>query len=191
MQAIGSVAAIVFAVLIGWLQQKMHRRHVRETAESAANALLRSLLDELTVVSHRFRTANGASLLAGSPGEAFSFTIPMVPQPFPVYASLIGRIGEIADDQLRKLTIIGYSHGYGFVESIGLNNRMIDAFETADYLSKVHDDPVHHWLRESRLNRLQQYGDTLRESYPKAVTALEELIAALEKAVSPQQVGRD
>lgn len=186
LQAFGSIIAIAIAIWVPYWQKKQAQAQAKLAEIEQVRHLLRNFLDEMIVVSENFGKRNGKLLLDTPAGEAFTFVIPIMEKPFPVFDGSAARLGQIPNDELRRLIITGYGHAIGFVSSIRLNNILIDRFEQAAYLNAAHNDAVHGEMVQARLLRLKSYGDTLKSAYTEAIGRMTEMREALEAELEIQ-----
>lgn len=170
MQAIGSVLAIGIAIWVPYWQQEQARRQAAEAEANQVQQLLRSLLDEMLVVSANFEKRNGKLLLETPDGDGFYYIIPLIDHPFPIYEASVGRLGEIPSDALRKRVITGYGHAMGFVSSVRFNNSLIQRFEQAFYLASVNSDQAHQDFVDMHRAMLADYCKSLKNSYREAMS---------------------
>lgn len=170
MQAIGSFVAICIAIWVPTWQHEQTRRQAMESEANQVQHLLRSLLDEMVVVSANFGKRNGKLLLDTPDGDGFYFIIPLIDHPFPIYEASVGRLGQIPSDVLRKRVITGYGHAMGFVSSVRFNNLLVQRFEHAYYLASVNSDQVHQDFVDMHRAMLADYCKSLKSSYRDAMS---------------------
>jgi hypothetical protein len=180
-QAVGSIVAIGIAIWVPYWQKRQAQQQARIAESEQVRHLLRNLLDEMIVVSESFGARNGKLLMDVPAGEPFSYVIPIVERPFPIYDASTARLGQVPNDDLRRLIIMGYGHANSFVGSIRLNNILIERFEQADYMASVHGDQIHKELRDARLRRLAQYGDSLKASYTVAIDKMQKMQTSIKE----------
>jgi hypothetical protein len=180
LQAIGALIALVIAIGVPWKQKADSLRTAAKDDADQVKYLLRNLLDEMTVVSSGFAEQNGKLLLETPTGEPFLYIIPLMEHPFLIYEASTARLGQIPNDELRRLLITCYGHSGAFVSSVKFNNVLVERFEEAKYLSAIHGDFVHSELRKTRYEILAHYGDALKRSYLNATQKMQLAQTALK-----------
>lgn len=186
-QAIGAIVAIGIAIWVPYWQQEQARRQATESEANQVEHLLRSLLDEMLVVSANFGKRNGKLLLDTPDGDGFHFNIPLIDHPFPIYEASVGRLGQIPSDVLRKRLVTGYGHAMGFVSNVRFNNLLVQRFEQAYYLASVNDDQVHQDFVDMHRAMLAEYCKSLKTSYREAMDHMVKMRAhlSLELGIEP------
>lgn len=182
-QAIGSIIAIAIAIAVPWWQKRQAMKQAQDVDRAQLRHLLHTLLDEITVAVEAFKE-EGDNLLATEAGTPIRTTIPLLENPFPIYHACMPRLGQIPDEELRKLVIIGYGRAIGFVASVRFNNVLIERQEQAEYLQAIRPDVIHKQLLDGRSYVLNHYGDSLRSSYREALDATETMQVALRGALT-------
>lgn len=182
-QALGSIIAIAIAIAVPWWQKRQAMKQAQDVDRAQLRHLLHTLLDEITVAVEAFKE-EGDNLLATEAGTPIRTTIPLLENPFPIYHACMPKLGQIPDEGLRKLVIIGYGRAIGFVASVRFNNVLIERQEQAEYLQAIRPDVIHKQLLEGRSYVLNHYGDSLRSSYREALDATETMQVALRGALT-------
>lgn len=187
-QAIGSIAAIGVAI---WVSHRQHEKEKERSSEDDKIELvnmLRSIRDEISVVTEEFAANSGKQLFEGAEGTAYMFKVPLGDRNFPIYEAYVEKIGKIPHEDLRRLIVIAYGRALGVVQGLKMNNALVEKFEDADYLARVMNDDVHKGLRQRTLAVLEEYGDTLRADYRKAQSCVEELLKALNRHIEQAEI---
>lgn len=183
-QAVGSVVAIGAGVWAFHAQNKAAIDRAKDDEKTAVMHLLRSLHDEVDVLVEIFTKQNGKLLSESVNDTAFNYKVPMSERTFIVYEGCVGHIGKIHNDNLRRLIVVAYGRAQGFRSSIGMNNSIIEKLELAQHLKDVHGDDVHKRLYDESLRIAINYGNALRETYPKTLKTVEELLIALKAEIA-------
>jgi type II secretory pathway pseudopilin PulG len=182
-QAVGSIIAIGIAILVPYWQQKKARQSAAADEAQTVRQMLRSLRDEIRAVSESFGHRNGKLLIESEPGSFFNVTFPFVDRPFPIYDAAVARLGQVPNDELRRLIIIGYAHAMSFVATARFNNLLVQQYDHAHHEAEVYNDAPYIAQREKRLLTGTKYGDQLREAYRGARAVTAELLVALETEI--------
>ncbi|MCU6618546.1 hypothetical protein OCO52_18820 [Achromobacter mucicolens] len=123
-QAWGSIAAICAAI---WIASDQHAK-VREQQESDRHDDVRNFLsgirEELHINWVVYMQTVGKAVLASKDGAAVDVTWPVPENPFKVYASTVGLIGQVPDDQIRKQIVATYVVAGGLLLTWKMHNTM-------------------------------------------------------------------
>jgi hypothetical protein len=183
-QAIGSIGAILVAVWVYYSQHLASIRRAKNDEHQEIRSILSSLRDEMQVITETFVAGTGGKLSGSAQGTPFLRKVALFGNPFFIYEGYKGQIGKIPDDELRKLIITGYGRAFGMMNSLILNNNLIERYEQADYLVAIGKDEAYHGNAKRALSVVTEYGDTLREYYKETSVITDKLIAALNQAVA-------
>ncbi|WP_298407691.1 hypothetical protein [Janthinobacterium sp.] len=180
-QAVGSIAAIFFAVVLTWYQSEVavEREKIKEAGE--LRGLLLSIRDELSINLQLAQVMVGEQLESTEPGQAFFGIFPVAEKPFNIYNSLCNRLPLITDEVLRLQIIKTYAIAEGAIQTFRFNNKLNADFEIAKKLarkSKSIIDEVEAELIESELMR---YGDGLRSHYAQVKKEIEVVLNLLRQ----------
>jgi type II secretory pathway pseudopilin PulG len=182
-QAVGSIIAIGIAISVPYWQQKKARQSAAADEARAVRQMLRSLRDEIRTVSESFGHRNGRLLIDSELGSFFNVTFPFVDRPFPIYDAAVARLGQIPNDELRRLIIIGYANAMSFVATARFNNLLVQQYDQAHHEAEVYNDAPYIARREKQLLAGTNYGDPLRKAYEGAIAVTAELLVALETEI--------
>lgn len=182
-QGVGSLGAILAAIWVFQRQQKNDIERAHKQEKNDIKNLLRGLRDEVTVVTEQFEKRNGKLLMEGAADRAFPYRIPVGDNTFPIYESAVDHLGKISNDELRQKIIIGYGRTRGFIQSLKMNNQIIERLEKAEYNFNVHKDEIHAMYLDQYLKSAQDYGNLLREIYIEALQSFKELATSLQNEI--------
>lgn len=180
-QAVGSIAAIFFAVVLTWYQAEasVERERIKEKEE--VKGLLLSIRDELSVNIQMAQTMVGNNLEKTTAGTAFYFTFPVQEDPFNIFNSVASRLPLIKDEVLRLQIIRTYGIAKGAIGTFRFNNELILKLEAArrkarEINSSTNDQDAN--LIDARLNA---YGDGVRGHYATLKSEFNILLSQLRE----------
>lgn len=127
-QAVGSIAAILVAAWIPFLQKQDAITAEKERNREDARRICLAVRDELSMLQGLFTKApNVVALLGLRPGDVFDVLVPVVVpgERFSIYRSVVGRLTLIDDDQLRQEIIWAYEFAIGMIHAGLQNNRLL------------------------------------------------------------------
>lgn len=164
-QAIGSIAAILAAVAVASRQVRSARAQSIEAERREIANILQALRDEIEALWEGFEKTFGGRLSRSEPGKVFEFWWPSPEDPFVVYRSSAGKIGQIDNHDLRRAIVRVYARAEGMLVTVRTHNALLltlraarDAFEE--------DKTRLNWKRVKRAERaIISYGDTMRALY--------------------------
>lgn len=179
-QAVGSVAAILVAVGVSYLQHwAQERRDRRREAQDVEN-MLYSIQDEIEVLREGFNEKIGMSLMQSARGTAFLWSWPAPERPFVVYEGCKDKLGKIEEHGLRRLIIVTYARAEGLLQDFRTNNALIEKHDRANHAWQQTPIPENQSASTQTKWVLDQYGDKIRDSYTEVDTYVKQLITALE-----------
>lgn len=181
MQAIGAIAAILAAI---WVSYDQHRKTlIREQDKERRDldGMIRSLRSEVEILWSGIGERIGSVLKKSDVGSPLMLHFPVAENPFKIYDSCAGRIGAVEDDELRKLVLVAYSQADGVLQSIKLNNTLIEEFNRTSILYAETQMNLHHQMMIDTRVKLCVYGDTLRIIFLEFNQTLKDLMAAFQE----------
>lgn len=193
-QAIGSIGAIVAAIILGRNQyttglhlqeaQGQRERQKQQEAEHVeVERILQAIRDEIEVRWAQFEEVIGVELDACIKEERRMFdAFNLMPaEPFPVYHSLIGRLPLIEDTDLRKRIVRCYARMEGLVLTVEMNSELAKNYlgsTVADEISRINSTAIPRAAAQAMLKR---YFPTLVGSRAAAKIEVEALLPLLSR----------
>ena len=180
-QAVGSIAAIVFAVALTWYQGEasIERERIKETED--VNGLLLSIKDELSVNMQMAHETVGKALEQTEPGTAFYVFFPVQEDPFCIFNSVTHRLHLIKNEKLRLQIIKTYGVAKGAVQTFRFNNELVTKIELARRMYRSNGtfrDGMGAKLIEVQIT---EYGDKVRGHYAQVKIEVENLLSILRE----------
>lgn len=182
LQAVGSIWAILVAVWVSWQQAESQRQRDEDAQRAEINGLIKSLLAEVETTLQYAGNEIAGELEQVEPGTPFLSRIRLPEYPFPIFDTLIPRLGTIGDDALRRQIVHGYSRAKSFALTLNMHSDLVSALHTAEV--KYRETPTEAAL-ENMVNlhdQLTRYSDTLREMFEPTRQELRSLLNALSRA---------
>ncbi|MDO8033606.1 hypothetical protein O3297_09275 [Janthinobacterium sp. SUN128] len=178
-QAVGSIAAIVFAIALTWYQGEasIERERIKEYEE--VTGLLLSIRDELCVNIQMAQQMVGDKLEETEAGTAFYYIFPVQEDPFNIYNSLAGRLPLIKDEVLRLQIIKTYGIAKGAIGTFRKNNEMLLQYEAACRLRKKSGSAIDQLDVNTIDAQLANYGDGVRLHYARVKKEIDTLMSLL------------
>lgn len=180
-QAVGSIAAIVFAIALTWYQGEASIERERIKEKEDVNGLLLSIKDELSVNMQMAHETVGKALEKTEPGKAFYVFFPVQEDPFCIYNSVTNRLHLIKNEKLRLQIIKTYGVAKGAVQTFRFNNELVTKIELARRMYNSNGtfrDAVGVKLIEVQIN---EYGDKVRGHYAQVKIEVENLLSILRE----------
>lgn len=178
-QAVGSIAAIAFAIILTWYQGEasIDREIIREQED--VKGLLLSIRDELSINIQMAQQMVGNELEKTVPGEAFYYIFPVQEDPFNIFNSLTHRLPLIKEEALRLQIIKTYGIAKGAIGTFRKNNDLLAQYEAAWRMgqkSGIDTDKVDADMMEGQL---MNYGDGVRLHYARVKTEIDILLGMI------------
>lgn len=181
-QAVGSIAAIVFAIALTWYQGEASIERERIKEKEDVKGLLLSIKDELSVNMQMAHQTVGNALEKTEPGTACYFTFPVQEDPFCIYNSLTNRLHLIKDEKLRFQIIKTYGVAKGAVQTFRFNNELVTKIELARRMYRSNGtfrDEMGVRLVEAQIS---DYGDNVRGHYAQVKIEVDNLLSILRES---------
>ena len=180
-QAVGSIAAIFFAVVLTWYQGERSIEREQKKEKEDLEGLLLSIKDEVSVNMEMAHQTIGIALENTEPGTAFYFTFPVQEDPFYIYNSITNRLHLIKDEKLRFQIIKTYGVAKGVVQTFRFNNELVAKIELARRMQLSNGafrDAMGAQLVEAQI---REYGDKVRGQYAQVKIEVENLLSILRE----------
>jgi len=180
-QAVGSIAAIFFAVVLTWYQGEASLERERIKEQDDVRGLLLSIRDELSVSIEMAQQMVGNELERTQRGTAFCFSFPVQEDPFNIFNSIANRLPLIKDEVLRLQIVRTYGVAKGAIGTFRFNNELIVKLEWAwrkARKSHAHSDKIEAELIDVQM---MEYGDAVRMHYAQVKFEIEELMSLLRE----------
>lgn len=151
-QAWGSIAAICAAMWIAFDQHAKVREQQEQARRDEVRNFLSGIREELHINWVVYMQTVGNAVLAVKAGAAVDITWPAPENPFKVYASTVGLIGRVPDDDIRKQIVATYVVAGGLLLTWEMHNAMRKARDSEGELieEKSGIRPKGTWLRLQR-----------------------------------------
>lgn len=178
-QAVGSIAAIFFAVVLTWYQGQASIERERIKEEQEVKGLLLSIRDELCISIQMAQQMVGNELDKTEPGTAFYFYFPVQEDPFNIYNSLAQRLPLIKDEILRLQIIKTYGIAKGAIGTFRKNNDLLLQYESAWRSRNKSGSATDKIDADVMETQLVNYGDGVRLHYARVKSEIEILLSLL------------
>jgi len=180
-QAVGSIAAIVFAIALTWHQGEVsvERDRIRENED--VKGLLLSIRDELSVNIQMAQQMVGDELEKTEPGTAFYYMFPVQEDPFNIYNSLAHRLPLIKDEVLRLQIIKTYGIAKGAIGTFRKNNELVAQYEAAWRAEQKSGSEADKADANVMNAQLANYGDGMRLHYARVKKEIDILLTLLRE----------
>jgi hypothetical protein len=180
-QAVGSIAAIVFAIALTWYQGEASIERERIKEKEDANGLLLSIKDELSVNMQMAHETVGKALTETAPGTAFYVVFPVQEDPFCIYNSVTNRLHLIKNEKLRFQIIKTYGIAKGVVQTFRFNNELVTKVELARRL-QASTNTFRDVVALKRVEaQIIDYGDKVRGQYAAVNAEVDILLSLLRE----------
>lgn len=187
-QAIGSVVAILAAVIFINLEHEKAKMRQKEADQEDEIRLLKALRTELEVEWDQYLHLAGWSLETEDEVLEFKGKWLVHPSPFPIYRSNASRISLVRSESLRKALIKAYANFERLLITIQANNIQIDEV-TGFNMHIAQNVPHAKELQKQSADRLKVLGKLIANAHRRtsgAVTsATSEIDAFIRAAEQP------
>lgn len=181
-QAIGSVAAILAAILVSADQAEQQRLRDASSQREDVKGVIRSLRAEVETTLVYTQTQVGDALARTTPGKPIRSIFPLPEYPFPIFDGLIPKLGELHDIRLQGQIIHTFALAKSLAMTTSTHNSMVEDLIRAEtrYVDTLQLDTE--LGRDRARESLVRYGESLRNSFHLAHGALVGLHIALIQA---------
>lgn len=184
-QAVGSIAAIVAAVLIASDQHRKSEARAIADTQTEVHNFLAGVREELCASMAAYMLQAGTALEQVPAGHPVQLWWLAPPEPFKVYNATVGLIGRVRDDELRRQIISTFVVVGGLLLTWTTHNRLFDEFEKADEATRqsiadatqLEALEMQSWAKEKAL---MEYGEQLRSHHSNATTLVKATIALID-----------
>ncbi len=177
-------AATYFVGIKAASSQKERDRHA-EAAE--VRATLRAIRDEIKVLSEVHLAAGGGMISAAPDDSPIAILYPISNHYFTAFEANAAKIGKVEDEELRTLVVTAYIHFKSLVDSVGLNNHLIQRLELAEAAHRsAPDAATGNALNESLMawQQAADYAPSLKASNARAMKSGAELLVKIDQWLS-------
>lgn len=158
---IGGGMALAGVCLAHWLQ----KMDAKERDAEHIYGLLQAFHDEIETLWGVYQAAPGDHIAALGNDEPMLVHWPLTLEYFTVYNTNAASIGRIRNHELRKQIIATYTKACSMMDSIRLNNDLVQKWEREQSLFQKTNDPVYALNAKALLERLIEYAAELKKSH--------------------------
>lgn len=174
---IGGALTLAGACLARWFQKKDAAQ--RDTEHVLG--LLQAFHDEIETLWGVYQAGAGASIVALPNDEPMLIHWPLTQEYFTIYNTHALSIGKIKNHVLRKQVIATYTKARSMIDSIRLNNDLLQQWEHDCFLFQETHSPAHKLNANARHQALIRYALGLKESHVELESMATELLHHLRK----------
>ena len=180
-QAVGSIAAIVFAIALTWYQGEasIEREKIKEAEE--VKGLLLSIRDELNVSMQMAQLMVGDQLEQTERGTGFYATFPVQEDPFNIFNSVSNRLPMIKNETLRLQIIKTYGIAKGAIGTFHQNNALVAEYESVWRAAQKSGSAAEQDDAKRVGDQVVRYGDSVRDHYAQIKIEVAELFSLLRE----------
>jgi hypothetical protein len=181
-QAVGSISAILISVGLMDHQIKEQQKGQADQAREETRRICLAVRDELMMLQKMFtESSRVVALLALQPGEIFDVLVPpVVPnERFSIYRSVIGRLTQIDDDQLRQDIIWTYETAISQIHAGMQNNQLL--FDLRDFDAAGYG-PERAEQRQFHVSQLLASATGMQYLCKQTIERVNALLPALDRA---------
>lgn len=172
---IGSGLTLVGVCWIHRLQKKDTDR--RDTEH--VHGLRQAFHDEIETLWEIYQAGAGADIVALANNEPMLSHWPLTQDYFTIYNANASSIGKIKDQELRKQIIATYTKARTMIDTVRLNNDLLQQWERDCFLFQETRNPVYESHANARHKALVEYATALKESHSGLESATSELLHRL------------
>lgn len=158
-------------------QQKMSEQNENELIQG----LLQAFHDEIETVFERYQETMGAKIESLKEGDALQVYYPLISDFFSVYNGNSFLIGRIPENDLRKQIIKTYTLAKGMVDSLRMNNELLQKFEYWYQVFQESKSEVHRNKVDESLYSLREYAKNLKTGHQQIKIETNQLLRLLRK----------
>ncbi|MBD5779925.1 hypothetical protein IEN85_10535 [Pelagicoccus sp. NFK12] len=178
---VGGLIAGVFSILATVVTLNHQKKKRKTEEEDLIFGLLQAIYDEVDTLWSRFRDTSGSYIGNLEPGSAFLFLVPISQDYFIVYKNNAHLIGKIKDNDLRKAIVSTYTKGSGLIDSLRMNNLMVENVEHWHQMFLQTKDETHQSIMNTHIQQCAAYASKISESYNDLKTETEGLLRRLQQ----------
>lgn len=185
-------AAFLGAIVGGFFTVRAARESFAESrlqAKAAEDLLVKSLKqaihDEITALWEIYNVQLGPQLENLHDGYPFLYIFPVSQDYCPVYKGNTANIGRIQDPALRKAIVSTYTFVFGMIDSIRLNNDLVNKF--TGFQKSDNCTPEEQRLKQIAEHQCKSYGPLLKVAHLKLKAQYQILVTELlnDKSANP------
>lgn len=106
---------------------KHERQKIQDQEKRIEFGFLQAIHDEVDILWSRYTSNNGigVQLEALQPNQPMLVYFPIAQDYFPVYRGNTSLIGQIRDNELRRLIVAVYTKAAGMIDNVRMNNELV------------------------------------------------------------------
>lgn len=145
------------------------------------HGLRQAFHDEIETLWEVYQAGAGADIVALANNEPMLSHWPLTQDYFTIYNANASSIGKIKDQELRKQIIATYTKARTMIDTVRLNNDLLQQWERDCFLFQETRNPVHESHANARHKALVEYATALKESHSGLESAASELLHRLRR----------
>lgn len=174
---IGSSLTLIGVCLTHWMQKRETARRDVEHIHGS----LQAFHDEIETLWEVYQAGAGTDIAALASNEPMLSHWPLTQDYFTIYNANASSIGKIKNQELRKQVIATYTKARTMIDTVRLNNDLLQQWERDCFLFQETRNPVHESHANARYKTLVEYAKALKESHSGLESAASELLHHLQK----------
>lgn len=188
----GAVGGVIGARATSKATMQAHHNNLElqeQNRKASVNGFLRSIHAELQTLLLLYEGEFKEALENLEEGEMFAYHYPLHQEYFTVYDTNGILIGQIPDDELRKVIIATYLKMKSLIDSHLHNNQMLDKYAEVQRLETIHDTSI---FMEDHIafirKNLEAYGTEIKQNYLQLRQDVSDLLTRLDKHIELNEV---
>jgi hypothetical protein len=182
-QAIGSIAAILVAVLVSSDQAEQQRQRDAKQEKGEIAGVLRSILAE-TQTTMLYMSEQVRPHLNTQPDQAIRTVFALPDYPFPIFDALIPKLGVIPSAGLQMQIIQTFAYAKSLSMTAKTHNGLVENLIHAELALEERDTFNNARERTRAIRELLSYDKLLCESYDAAWHELENLVSRMNQTTT-------
>ncbi|BEN51567.1 MULTISPECIES: hypothetical protein [Serratia] len=182
------LGAVVGGGIAGYFSSKatkeshQHQKKISEDNEKLIiSSLLQAIHDELETIFDRYHETIGNRIESLPEGGALIFYYPVVNDYFTVYNGNSFLIGRVKNNDLRKSIIKTYTLGKGMMDSLRMNNEILQKVEHWESIHAETQLPIHQEKAKHYYMSLVEYAKSIKKQHLDLKDNLKSTLRALVK----------
>lgn len=184
-QTIGALIGLGIAVWLPHKQRVDDAAGDRQHRADQKRRVCMAFRDELTLLQNNFTMPNIVEMLRDAPGEIYDREVPILLARFPIFETMIGRLSEIDQDNVRHRLIDAYEHANAVIAVMSMNNvrlvRFVELRRQALAMGdagNIHDDELKFMFENMAHIRTQ-----LHEMTKKTISRVDKVVLLLNELI--------
>lgn len=180
---IGAVIGGSFTLLGSLFTSRLEKSKERRQKEADLREFLSSIRTEAETLWNQYSWGMGSTLEKLEEGKPLLAYYPVTQNYFIVFDNNTNLIGQIRNQELKKLIVTTYVQAKGLIDSYRMNNEMVQKYENFMFLYQQTNNQIFKHQADAVLNGLISYATGLKFQHSEIKLKIDTLLNLLEKEI--------